>query len=50
MKEDNYSAERSDRFELVSIEQANDERYSATENGKFACSVVDSGPTGLRQV
>ena len=30
MKEDKYRAERSDSFELVSIEQAKDEIYSAT--------------------
>ena len=30
MKEDKYRAERSDRLELVSIQQAKDERYSAT--------------------
>ena len=48
MKEDKYPAECSNRFELVSIEQAKAQGTSyivhvVTENDMVACSMVDSG-------
>ena len=49
MKEDRYRAECSNRFELVSIEQAKAQGTSymivhvVTENDVVACSMVDSG-------